>query len=334
MTAVGDASKDDLVLAAVAALGGESQDVNERDAFLACWHAFPNTMRWVDTALPNPETFTASLRRLEQRGYLRRIGKQQRATGRRSTSSRRRTIIDPGRSGVVKARIVEGGLSQAGVSSELVAEVVRLVPDAERIRTFSDAALVALCVSLREDGGRQLDEGSLVELAFHKFPSRFSFTPRPEFPDTSRIHKGIEEAVSDGLLDRSLVLTGAGRRSVAEWGEQLRLGLDRSTAHASGDLKFAARIEASPGYTAFADSGTLVRTKPDELFRMLRVPPTTNPKPVADVLRTRLLALARIDKGEVGAYLLEVARRHNIDVAALIDADDTTPNPSEVAIHD
>lgn len=333
MTSVGDASKDDLVLAAVAALGGESQDVNERDAFLACWHAFPNTMRWVDTALPNPETFTASLRRLEQRGYLRRIGKQQRATGRRS-ASRRRTVIDPGRSGVVKARIVEGGLEIAGVSPELVAEVARLVPDAERIRSFSDAALVALCVGLREDDGRQLDEGSLVELAFHKFPSRFSFTPRPEFPDTSRINKGIEEAMSDGLLDPGLALTSGGRQRVAEWGEQLRLGLDRSTAHASGDLKFSARIEASPGYTAFAESGTLVRTKPDELFRMLRVPPTTNPKPVADVLRTRLRALARIDKAEVGTYLLEVARRHNEDVAALVHADTATPNPAEVAIHE
>jgi len=333
VTSVGDASKDDLVLAAVAALGGESQDVNERDAFLACWHAFPNTMRWVDTALPNPETFTASLRRLEQRGYLRRVGKQQRATGRRS-AARRRTVIDPGRSGVVKARIVEGGLQLAGVSPELVADVARLVPDAERIHSFSDAALVALCVGLREDGGRQLDEGSLVELAFHKFPSRFSFTPRPEFPDTSRIHKGLEEAMSDGLLDPGLALTSGGRQRVAEWGEQLRLGLDRSTAHASGDLKFAARIEASPGYTAFAESHTLVRTKPDELFRMLRVPPTTNPKPVADVLRARLRALARIDKAEVGTYLLEVARRHNEDVAALIDADAATPNPTEVAIHE
>ena len=42
------------------------------------WHAFPNTMRWVDTALPNPDTFTASLRRLDQRGMIQRIGKQQR----------------------------------------------------------------------------------------------------------------------------------------------------------------------------------------------------------------------------------------------------------------
>lgn len=333
MTSVGEASKDDLVLAAVAALGGETQDVNERDAFLACWHAFPNTMRWVDTALPNPETFTASLRRLEQRGYLRRIGKQQRSAGRRSPS-RRRTVVDPGRSGVVKARILDGGLELAGVSSELVAQVARLVPDADRIRSFNDAALVALCVGLREDGGRNLDEGSLVELAFHKFPSRFSFAPRPEFPDTSRVHTGIQDAVSDGLLDPTLTLTDNGRQRVTEWGEQLLLGLDRSTAHVSGDLKFAARIEASPGYTAFVESGTLVRTKPDELFRMLRVPPTTNPIPVADVLRTRLRALTRIDKAEVGAYLVEVARRHNHDVAALIDVDSAAPTSTEVAIHD
>ena len=113
MTTVESSSKDNLVLAAVAAMGGESQDVNERDAFLACWHAFPNTMRWVDTALPNPETFTAALRRLEQRGYIQRVGKQRRAAGRRGPS-RRRTIVDPGRSGVVKARVVEGGLEAAG----------------------------------------------------------------------------------------------------------------------------------------------------------------------------------------------------------------------------
>jgi hypothetical protein len=287
-------------------------------------------MRWVDTALPNPETFTASLRRLEQRGYIRRVGKQQRSAGRRS-STRRRTVVDPGRSGVVKARIVEGGLDKAGVSPALVEEVVRLVPDADSIRSLSDAALVALCAGLREEGGRHLDEGALVELAFHKFPSRFSFVPRPEFPDTYRIHRGIEDAGRDGLLSTDLTLTEDGRGRVAEWGEQLRLGLDRSTAHASGDLKFAARIEQSPGYVAFRESGTLVRTKPDELFRMLRVPPTTNPQPVADVLRTRLRALARIDKGEIGTYLLEVARRHNADVAALIDAEVADSIPTQVA---
>lgn len=329
MTNVLDASKDDLVLAAVAALGGETQDINERDAFLACWHAFPNTMRWVDTALPNPETFTASLRRLEQRGYIRRIGKQQRSTGRRS-SSRRRTIFDAGRSGVVKARIVEGGLANAGVSADLVAEVARLVPNADSIRGLSDAVLVALCVGLREQGGRHLDEGALVELAFHKFPSRFSFGPRPEFPDTSRIRGGVEGAVAEGLLDPDLALTPEGRKRVAERGEQLRLGLDRSTAHESGDLKFAARIERSPGYVAYAESGTLIRSKPDELFRMLRVPPTTNPNPVADVLRVRLRALARVDKAEVGSYLLELARRHNADVAALIDAETSNNTEAEV----
>lgn len=330
MTTVQDASKDDLVLAAVAALGGENQDVNERDAFLACWHAFPNIMRWVDTALPNPETFTASLRRLEQRGYIQRVGKQQRATGRR-VSSRRRTIVDPSRSGVVKARIVEGGLENAGVSPELVAEVARLVPDADNIRGLSDAALVTLCVELREEGGRHLDEGALVELAFHKFPSRFSFGPRPEFPDTSRIHRGIEDAERADLLNSDLTMTANGRKRIAEWRDQLRLGLDRSTAHASGDLKFAVRIEQSPGYVAYADNGTLVRTKPDELFRMLRVPPTTNPKPVADVLRTRLRALARIDKAEVGTYLLEVARRHNADVAALLNAEAADSIPTQGA---
>jgi len=333
MTTVSAASKDELVLAALAVLGGERQDVNERDAFLTCWHAFPNVMRWVDTALPNPETFTASLRRLEQRGFIRRIGKQQRSV-RRRTSTRRRTIVDPGRSGVVKARIVDGGLEKAGVSTDLVDEVGRLLPDAESISALGDAALVALCAGLREEGGRQLDEGSIVELAFHKFPSRFSYGPRPEFPDTRRIHAGIEVAQRDGLLREDLSLTPGGRKQVSVWLQDLRIGLDRSTAHESGDLKFAARIARSPGYKAYAASGTLIRTKPDELFRMLRVPPTTDPRPVADVLRTRLRALARIDRSEIGSYLMEVARHHNSEVAALIDENGAASPPSTKRTHD
>src|SRR5437868_4476457 len=99
----------------LAVLGGETRDVNERDLFLASWHAFPNTMRWVDTALPNPDTFTASLRRLDQKGAIVRVGKQQRQPRRR----RRKTALDAGR-GVVKARVAEGGLERLGVRAELV----------------------------------------------------------------------------------------------------------------------------------------------------------------------------------------------------------------------
>jgi hypothetical protein len=319
MSRVAEASKDDLVLAALAVLGGESRDVNERDAFLICWHAVPNTMRWVDTALPNPETFTASLRRLEQRGHIRRLGKQQRASGGRKTAARRKTVLDAGRSGVVKARVADGGLEKAGVTPELVDEVRRLVPDATRISNLGDSALIVLCVGLREEGGRDLDEGALVEVAFHKFPSRFAFNPRPEFPDTERIRGGFAEAQGDGLVTPEFRLTQKGSRRFAEWSQQLELRLDKSTSHESGDLKFAARIERSPAYEAFVESGTLVRTKPDELFRMLRVPPTTNPRPVADVLQSRLRALTRIDKAEIGRYLIEVARRHNPDVADLIE---------------
>src|SRR3954466_13854764 len=91
-----DATKDELILAMLAFLGGEEREINERDLFLASWHAFPNTMRWVDTALPNPDTFTASLRRLDQRGYITRIGKQERAKRR---SRRRKAGLGPGRSG-------------------------------------------------------------------------------------------------------------------------------------------------------------------------------------------------------------------------------------------
>ncbi len=318
MTDISGASKDDLVLAAVAVLGGENYDVNERDAFLACWHAFPNTMRWVDTALPNPETFTASLRRLEQRGYVRRLGKQQRATS-RLKGAPKRTPLEVARSGVVKTRIVEDGLSKAGVTPDLVEAVRRLIPDAESISSFSDAGLTVICVGLREDDGRPLDEGTLVELAFHKFPSRFSFTARPEFPDTDKIRRGIGDAQRDGLMNHDLTLTAAGRTEAGKLGEGLTLGLDKSSAHESGDLKFAARIERSPAYIAYVENGSLVPSKADELYRMLRVPPTTNPQPVADALRTRMRALARIDRGEIGVYLLELARRHNPNVAALVE---------------
>jgi len=317
MTALASASKDELILAAIAALGGEDRDVNERDAFLTAWHAFPNTMRWTDTALPNPETFTAALRRLEQRAYIRRVGKQRR-TGRGRPRSRRKTAVDPGRSGVVKARIVEDGLSKAGVSPDLVDQVLQLVPRAAAIRSLSNLALIALCAELRAEDGRHLDEGALVELAFHKFPSRFAYRDRPEFPDVGLIRQAISEAVAEGLLTPELSVTDRVRGDVDQWRKAVGLRLDASTAHATGDLKFAARIERSPAFTAFAEHGTLVRTKPDELFRMLRVPPTTDPKPVLDVLSSRLQALQRVDKGLVATYLTEVAKRHNPEVADLL----------------
>src|SRR5689334_399697 len=79
-------SKDNLVLGMLAVLGGDRDAINERDLFLACWHAFPNTMRWTDTALPNPDTFTASLRRLDARKFIAREGKQRRARRGKSAS--------------------------------------------------------------------------------------------------------------------------------------------------------------------------------------------------------------------------------------------------------
>jgi hypothetical protein len=313
-----EVSKDNLILAALAVLGGGSREVNERDLFLTAWHAFPNTMRWVDTALPNPDTFTASLRRLDQRGYITRVGKQQRFTSR--GRGRPKTVVDPARSGVVKARIVEGSLQKAGVSDDLLDEVRRLIPSPERIKTLTDDALIVLCVGLREESGRHLDEGSLTELAFHKFPSRFAYAERPEFPDVQKVREAVAAAIAEGLLTPEMGLTEAGRARLEEWGRALELRIDASTAHAAGDLKFAARIERSPGYQAYTESGSLVRAKPDELFRMLRVPPTVNPEPVAEVLQRRLRALARVDKGKVGAYLIEVARRHNPEVAEHVDA--------------
>ena len=311
---IADASKDELILAALAALGGEARDVNERDLFLAAWHAFPNTMRWVDTALPNPDTFTASLRRLDQRGAINRVGKQQRGSSRRG---RRRGAFEPGRSGVVKARIVDGGLDRGGVTDALVQEVRGLMPSREDTASLSDGALIAICASLRADVGRHIDEPALVELAFHKFPARFAYQARPEFPDTERVRNAIGVAIDEGLLTRALELTRRGERIAGEWQQHASMRIDQSSAHAVGELKLAARVEQSNGFRGFADSGTLALTKADELHRMLRIPPSNDPRPLAKALVARARGLRRIDKGGLAEYLEALAQRHNPEVATL-----------------
>lgn len=305
-----EASKDDLILAMLAVMGGEKSEVNERDLFLAAWHAFPNAMRWVDTPLPNPDTFTASLRRLDQRGLVVRTGKQQRHAGKRRST--RRTMADPGRSGVVRAKIAEG----VEVDSELVVEVRRLLPAREVVETLTDAQLVALCVGLRVDDGRHIDEGALVELAFHKFSSRFAYRMRPEFPDIEAVRVAIRAAQEQGLLDDTLSLTVAGNEFVASAQAKLDVRLDSSQSHAAGDLVFAERIEKLPGYQSYTEQGTLVLSKPDELFRALRVPPTVDPDPVATALVSRIRALRRVDRTGPAGYLIEVARKHNPEVYA------------------
>jgi hypothetical protein len=310
MSKLTNATKDDLILSMLAVLGGQVKDVNERDFFLASWHAFPNAMRWVDTALPNPETFTAALRRLDQRGQITRTGKQQRQHGKRRSG--RRPPSDSGRSSVVKARLVEG----AAVDQELMSEVRRLLPSRELTAHLGDAALITICVSLRVDDGRHVDEGAVVELAFHKFADRFAYKFRPEFPDIEAIRVGVAEAQREGLLDDRLALTLAGRELVAEWQSKLEIRLDSSQSHAAGDLVFAERIEKLPGYQAFVQQGTLVMTKPDELYRALRLPPTVDPNPVANALVSRIRALRRVDRDAAAGYLIEVARKHNPNVLA------------------
>jgi hypothetical protein len=310
---LGTVSKDDLVLATLAALGGETTEVNERDLFLACWHAFPATMRWVDTALPNPDTFTAALRRLDKRGYILRVGKQKRAKGRgKRTPARRKTVLDaPGKVGVVKARIAEGGLEAAELDRAVVERIAQLLPNSSSSGSPSDATAIVICVGLREKGGRELDEGVLVELAFHRFPDHFAYAERPEFPDLERIRSAVAKARGEGLLGPGLELTERGREVADDGVPRGEIGIESSHAPARGELRIAARIEKSSAYRDYAENGTLAGTKPDELYRALRVPPTTDPKPVADALRSRVRGLRRIDKGEVAGYLLAVAARHN-----------------------
>lgn len=318
------ATKDELILAMLAVLGGESHEVNERDLFLSCWHAFPNTMRWVDTALPNPDTFTASLRRLDQRGLIVRSGKQQRQQDKRRSS--RRSLAAPGRSGVVRARIAE----DVDIDQELVSEVRRLLPPRDLVASLNDAALIALCVGLRVDDGRHVDEGALVELAFHKFASRFAYKLRPEFPDIELIRNGILAACGEGLLDDTLRLTTAGRQLIATWQPRIDVRLDASQGHAAGGMVFAERIEKLAGYRGFAEHRTLVLSKPDELFRALRLPPTVDPDPVASALVSRVRALRRIDRSGPAEYLIEVARKYNPD--ALARARATSPELFDVEV--
>jgi hypothetical protein len=321
MTSVVEAlSKDQLVLAMLAVMGGDRQEVNERDLFLACWHAFPNAMRWTDTALPNPDTFTASLRRLDADGVIERIGKQERSR----RKSGRRQAIEVGRSGVVKARIVDGGLEKAGVSAGSVDQVRRLVPPADTYRAIDDATLVALSIRMRRDEQRHVDEGALVETAFHKFPAAFAYAERPEFPDTARIKKGLVEAIERGMITQGLELTPAGRADIERHQDLIEVRLDTSESHKTGAFKLAERIAATAGYQQYRAAKTLSATKADELFRALRVAPTTDPRPVAQALVARSRDLRRIDKGEIAEYLFNVAQRHNPEVFALV-ADDDLP---------
>lgn len=107
---------------------------------------------------------------------------------------------------------------------------------------------------------------------------------------------------------------------MAEWQLKLEVRLDASQSHAAGDLVFAERIEKLPGYQAFAQQGTLVITKPDELYRALRLPPTVDPNPVAIALVSRIRALRRIDRDSAAGYLIEIARKYNPDVLARAQA--------------
>ena len=315
MTPLAEATKDELVLTMLALLGGDHQAVNERDLFLASWHAFPHVMRWVDTPLPNPDTFTASLRRLDQKGLIERTGKQQRKGSKR----RRKTALDPSRSGVVKAKLSEKAIAEGAVSEQLLEEVRGLVPPPSAVAGASDAELLAICVGLRDE--MHVDVGSLVETAFHKFSSRFAFEARPEFPDTGLVRAAIEAATAQGLVSENLRLTGSGKEVVESWNTRIDVRPDESrNRHNSGDLLAASRIEKLDGFVAYRDNGSVVLSKNDELYRALRIPPTHDPVPVAEALSSRVRGLRKVDRGQEAEYLIAVAQHHNPDVWELASA--------------
>lgn len=321
MTTAADAlTKDQLVVAMLALMGGEHREVNERDLFLACWHAFPNAMRWTDTALPNPDTFTASLRRLDASGAVQRVGKQNRNKRKRAT---RRSVIDAGRSGVVKARIKDGGLELAGVRPEDVALVRQLAPQPDSYASLDPALLVVICIGARHDENRSTDEGALVEATFHKFPAVFAYRPRPEFPDVETIKSAVGSAKARGLIADDYELTESGMGEYERYREALEVRVDASESYKTGALKLAGRIEVSAPFQQYRQTGTLTLTKGDELYRALRLPPTADPRPVAAALVARAQELRRVDKGELVEYLLRVAELHNPEVLELVSSEES-----------
>jgi hypothetical protein len=318
------ASKDQLVLAMLAVLGGERDEVNERDLFLACWHAFTNAMRWANTSLPNPDTFTAALRRLDAHSLIKRSGKTQRDRRKRKVATRRTAAFEAGRSGVVKASVAPGALEKARIGSELIDEVRALRVPEEQYKNTDPVTLMVTCIHLRQEADRHLDEGALVETAFHRFPAVFAYSDRPEWPDIQRAREAIATATERGLISSNFALTEEGRSIVAHPEQRIDARLDPSAAFAApGTLRFADRVEKSDGYVGWVDDRSLARTKRDELFRMLRVPPTTDAKPIADSLLARRRDLFRVDKGALAEYLLRVAEKWNPEAAVLLDAAET-----------
>lgn len=320
-------SKDQLVVAMLAAMGGDRREINERDLFLACWHAFPNAMRWADSALPNPDTFTASLRRLDADGVIARIGKQVRT---KSKKTSRRSALEVGRSGVVKARVKEGGLERAGITEDDVDAVRRLAPEPDAYRRLPHTLLVLLCLAARDTEGRVTDEGALVETAFHKFPAVFAYGPRPEFPDVEAIRLAVAQAQASGLIGPRFELTEIGKEMVDEQGASLAVRVDASGSYKTGAFRFAQRLDTSPAYQGFVSSGSLSQTKGDELFRALRLPATTDTRRIATALQSRARELRRIDRGDLVDYLLRVAEKHNPEVIPLLDEELVGPGKKPV----
>jgi hypothetical protein len=217
----------------------------------------------------------------------------------------------------VKAQIVDGGLAKAGLTEADIERVRRLLPSPDLYRAVPDPVLLAVSVKARRDENRHVDEGTLVETAFHKFPAAFAYRERPEFPDTARIKDAIAGATRQGLITQDFTLTAAGRAEVEKRGNLIDLRIDASESHKTGAFKLAERIAATAGFEHYGATGTLTATKADELFRVLRVAPTTDPRPVAQALIARSRDLRRIDRGDLADYLFQVAEQHNPEAHAL-----------------
>ncbi len=170
----------------------------------------------------------------------------------------------------------------------------------------------------RAGDGRHVDEPTLVELAFHKFPEAGSLTrSAPSSPDTQRVREAITGAIDAQLVTPELGLTKRGRgprgRVAAEMErpDRLVVSVRRRRAESRGPHRAVRRLQALQG------RGTLATTKADELNRMLRVPQAADPTPLVTALLSRARSLRRVDKGEVLEYLLALAQRNNPEVLEL-----------------
>ncbi|MCL6537005.1 MAG: hypothetical protein K6T28_00170 [Acidothermus sp.] len=117
-------------------------------------------------------------------------------------------------------------------------------------------------------------------------------------------------------------MTETDRQELEQRPAKLAVQVDASESYKTGAFRLAQRIENSPAYLTYLETGSVAATKGDELFRALRLPPTTDARRIASALDARTKELRRIDKGEVVEYLLKVAELRNPEVLPFVSEEE------------